>query len=404
MGEIEVTLMNKNTPVMLLSGTFERLSEKTNLPVFVAKKVEVLNRNLLPIYIFREGMYVKQFNEWMSKRLISPKRKDVQIETIEWKDNRAHYFSLSDQYWIRYDETEKWDNLNFFTNNYPLLTGDTLFTKNEAALKSAQMYYNTPDLATNGLMKKRWKKDKKNFNILVKHSSQQFKQEVLNEILASKLLSKLKMINYVEYRMCIEGYDVCCYCRNFVTADTEFVPAFHIYSAVPYGDKVKEMGEKERTYSHLIEAIDHFKIPEAKDFIDKMLIVDQMMMNDDRHLGNFGFLRNVNTGEFIEPAPLFDFGNSFFADNARANKTQHIFKDRIDYLFNNKAMQPLTNQQLIDFKNSISDFSFLTDKEKNNIFDNLARNNEMIKNRLLENEVQHTHNKKNVNLSLEDSF
>ena len=67
-------------------------------------------------------------------------------------------------------------------------------------------------------------------------------------------------------------------------------------------------------------------------------------------------------------------------------------------------MQPLTNQQLIDFKNSISDFSFLTDKEKNNIFDNLARNNEMIKNRLLENEVQHTHNKKNVNLSLEDSF
>ena len=146
MGEIEVTLMNKNTPVMLLSGTFERLSKKTNFPVFVAKKVEVLNRSLLPIYIFREGMYVKQFNEWMSKRLISPKRKDVQIETIEWKDNRAHYFSLSDQYWIRYDETEKWDNLNFFTNNYPLLTGDTLFTKNEAALKSAQMYYNTTDL------------------------------------------------------------------------------------------------------------------------------------------------------------------------------------------------------------------------------------------------------------------
>ena len=101
MGEIEVTLMNKNTPVMLLSGTFERLSEKTNLPVFVAKKVEILNRSLLPIYIFREGMYVKQFNEWMSKRLISPKRKDIQIETIEWKDNRVHYFSLSDQYWIR---------------------------------------------------------------------------------------------------------------------------------------------------------------------------------------------------------------------------------------------------------------------------------------------------------------
>lgn len=41
-----------------------------------------------------------------------------------------------------------------------------------------------------------------------------------------------------------------------------------------------------------------------------MIIFDSIILNTDRHFGNFGYLINNNTGEYLRPAPLFDNGNS----------------------------------------------------------------------------------------------
>ena len=39
----------------------------------------------------------------------------------------------------------------------------------------------------------------------------------------------------------------------------------------------------------------------------EMLVVDAITANTDRHAGNFGFLRDSNTGEYLGMAPLYDF-------------------------------------------------------------------------------------------------
>ena len=41
-----------------------------------------------------------------------------------------------------------------------------------------------------------------------------------------------------------------------------------------------------------------------------MYILDFLIMNEDRHLNNFGIIRNVNTLEWIDIAPIFDNGQS----------------------------------------------------------------------------------------------
>lgn len=53
------------------------------------------------------------------------------------------------------------------------------------------------------------------------------------------------------------------------------------------------------------------------DALNDMLVLDAVIMNTDRHFGNFGFLLDNNTNKIIEPAPLFDHGNSLlnFAGN-----------------------------------------------------------------------------------------
>ncbi len=41
---------------------------------------------------------------------------------------------------------------------------------------------------------------------------------------------------------------------------------------------------------------------------------DYLMANTDRHFGNFGVIRNVDTLEWVGPAPIFDSGTSLWHD------------------------------------------------------------------------------------------
>jgi hypothetical protein len=45
-----------------------------------------------------------------------------------------------------------------------------------------------------------------------------------------------------------------------------------------------------------------------------MLAFDAIVGNTDRHLENFGFLRDANTGEYLGMAPLYDFDHTLSAD------------------------------------------------------------------------------------------
>ena len=42
----------------------------------------------------------------------------------------------------------------------------------------------------------------------------------------------------------------------------------------------------------------------------QMLIIDAIIGNGDRHAGNFGWLRNADTGEYVDMAPLYDFDHA----------------------------------------------------------------------------------------------
>lgn len=41
-----------------------------------------------------------------------------------------------------------------------------------------------------------------------------------------------------------------------------------------------------------------------------MFILDYIMLNEDRHLNNFGIIRDVQSLEWIDVAPIFDTGES----------------------------------------------------------------------------------------------
>lgn len=52
--------------------------------------------------------------------------------------------------------------------------------------------------------------------------------------------------------------------------------------------------------------------PAYTDSLEDMIVLDAVIANTDRHLGNFGFLAHAAANTIVSPAPLFDHGNSLF--------------------------------------------------------------------------------------------
>ena len=46
--------------------------------------------------------------------------------------------------------------------------------------------------------------------------------------------------------------------------------------------------------------------------LDRMIVLDYIIANEDRHFNNFGLLRDANTLEWIGAAPIFDSGTSLW--------------------------------------------------------------------------------------------
>jgi len=49
-------------------------------------------------------------------------------------------------------------------------------------------------------------------------------------------------------------------------------------------------------------------------FLDRMIVLDYIIANEDRHFNNFGVLRNAETLEWIGMAPIYDSGTSLGYD------------------------------------------------------------------------------------------
>ena len=63
-----------------------------------------------------------------------------------------------------------------------------------------------------------------------------------------------------------------------------------------------------------------------------MILTDAIFGNGDRHAGNFGYLRDANTGEYLSMAPLFDFDHALDAKGT----TDNLLLDALDISKSNK--------------------------------------------------------------------
>ena len=215
--------------------------------------------------------------------------------------------SLSDQYWIRPIHSDiQWSEINFFEHSFSEDVGNILFGRGSS---SAQMSLMSPDNTSDGWLKKKWKIiDGK--RCLIKGGSGATQQEPYNEVLASRIMERLS-IPHVPYRLLVEDDYPYSVCEDFITPQTELISAWYIMQTMKKPNNVS-------VYQHYLNCCEAAGIPGIRDSLDRMMVVDYLIANEDRHQNNFGVVRNAETLEYLGAAPLFDSGTSLWFDKPTA--------------------------------------------------------------------------------------
>ena len=89
-------------------------------------------------------------------------------------------------------------------------------------------------------------------------------------------------------------------CDDFIDGGTELVSmAYVMYTCSWRGS----------AYRTCVDACGSFGV-DAVPFLDRMIVLDYLIANEDRHFHNFGLIRDADSLEFLGPAPIFDCGAS----------------------------------------------------------------------------------------------
>jgi hypothetical protein len=248
-------------------------------------------------------------NKWWTGRSIPASRMGINdaLETLgiyntELLLTKCLGLSLSDHYWVRpADSDMTWESVNFFDNEFSDDIGDVLFG---TAGKSIGFNYSSPDNTSDGNLQKRWKIIDGN-RCLLKSGSAPFRQQPINEVIASIILDRL-CIDHIPYTLTWIDDKPYSVCENFVSKDTELVSAARLM-------QIRPKSNDENGYLHFVNVCSELGF-DIVPMLDRMIVFDYIIANEDRHFGNFGLLRDADTLELKGAAPMFDNGTSLWYD------------------------------------------------------------------------------------------
>ena len=299
---MKCTLMNKNEEVLVAEYN-EALKVFTEI-------YEIKNIDYAPLILFNSYNNDKNITpvltNWFKGRGIPSWRDDLDLllaklnitSSFELLD-KAFGLSLSDQYWVKpTDSNIQYKDINFFEHDFE----DSEFTNatfgNELD-SSTKISLISPNNTTDGRLKKTWVIENGK-RYLLKGG---FKNEVMqpfNEVLASMICERLGF-DHVCYTLDVVNDKVVSKCECFINTDTELIPAHQI---------LQGLIEKENAYEEYIKILEDKGINNVREKLENMFILDYLILNEDRHLNNFGIMRDVNTLKWIDIAPIFDNGQS----------------------------------------------------------------------------------------------
>ena len=299
---MKCTLMNKNTEVLV--------AEYNDVLKVFTEIYEIKNMDYAPLILFnnysKDKNIISVLTDWFKGRGIPSWRDDLDlllaklnITSPDELLDKAFGLSLSDQYWVKKTNSNlEYKDINFFDHDFKDLEFTNATFGNEED-NSTKISLISPNNTTDGRLKKTWIIENGK-RYLLKGGYKNEVMQPFNEVLASMICEKLGF-DHVKYTLDIVNDKVVSKCECFINKNTEFITAHQILSCIV---------EKEDAYEEYIKILESKGIDNVRLKLENMFILDYLILNEDRHLNNFGIIRDVNTLKWIDVAPIFDNGQS----------------------------------------------------------------------------------------------
>lgn len=295
-------LMNKNTEILV--------AEYNEVLKVFTKIYETKNIEYAPLIIYNS--FSKNIDitpiltDWFKGRGIPSWRDDLDLLLAKLNVtspddllDKAFALSLSDQYWVKQAGSNiKYNDINFFEHDFDASEFTNATFGNELDT-STKINLISPNNTTDGRLKKTWIIEN-NKRYLLKGAYKNEVMQPFNEVLASMICEKLGFC-HVTYTIDVVNEKVVSKCECFINSNTELIPAQQVlYKNI----------EKEKAYEEYINILEEKGISDVREKLENMFILDYLILNEDRHLNNFGVIRDVNTLRWLDIAPIFDNGQS----------------------------------------------------------------------------------------------
>lgn len=296
-----------------MNDAYEILSGKTKVAVWQNERLTVLNPDLLPLY-FQMNQNLKA---WLTTRAADNRRPHIRLLKkalrLTERDDistviHVNGATITDNYWIRplgsdltYDDVRFTDD---YFSNLALKGNYDSFNRAASSKRSK-----TPELTNIGSFEKCWKLRDGQWWMFKRATH----DEMFSELFVYELGRALGM-NMAVYKRgdgCVQSLDFTNAARvNFEPASTF-------------------MGDNE-DYPAVIEQLRRLCPTAIPDYV-RMIFLDTVTANPDRHTNNFGLLRDTQTGKLLGLAPNFDNNMALIARGYPKRATE---KDLLVRLFN----------------------------------------------------------------------
>lgn len=197
----------------------------------------------------------------------------------------------------------------------------------------------SPNNTTDGMLQKTWIIENRK-RYLIKGTYTPSRQEPLNEWLASTICNRLGF-DHCHYELSFYNKTLVSKCESFIKDNEEIIPACDLFESVKKDNNPYDFEH----YIHILEKLD---IKNVRNELENVFILDYLIMNEDRHLRNFGAIFNVETLKYEKLTPIFDTDQSMQCSKITSKMN---FYDGYGKFFYN------TNKKFSDYLNYISNLS-----------------------------------------------
>lgn len=314
---------------------FYIMSRNVAVAAWQNNTLEVLDEKLLPIYLKKTANVEK----WLETRAIDCHRANSRLLKkalrLTEKDDVSTVISvnavtITDSYWIKPLESDlTYDDVRFDNDYFASLALTGSYDSFNRVANSKQS--KTPELTNIGSFEKCWKLTDGKWWMHKKANH----EELFSELFICHLGKELGF-NMAEYE---RGKGVI-KTKDFTdNASVNFEPMFSL------------MGDNE----DYIETLNVLKdlCPDAIGDYVKMLFLDTICANPDRHTFNFGVLRDAGSGEVLGLAPNFDNNMALISRgypkniNRKGDILVKLFNELMEYDESLKGYIPEVNEDLI---------------------------------------------------------